>query len=74
MHRAMEDGTYGLTAWGRPIERGLYRLAGVHSDAEMGWKQYTVAVLAFNLLGVVVVYAMQRLQGFLPLNPQASVP
>jgi len=70
MSRAMEDSTYWLTAWGRPIERGLYRLAGVHPDVEMGWKQYTVAVLAFSLLGVVVVYALQRLQGFLPLNPQ----
>jgi len=71
MRRAMEDGTYGLTAWGRPLERGLYRLAGVRADAEMGWKQYAIAVLAFNLLGVVAVYALQRLQAYLPLNPQA---
>ncbi|WER46915.1 potassium-transporting ATPase subunit KdpA [Cupriavidus sp. WKF15] len=70
MRRAMEDGTYKLTAWGRPLERVLYKLAGVRADAEMGWKQYTVAVLAFNLLGVVVVYALQRLQSYLPLNPQ----
>jgi len=67
----MEDGAYGLTAWGRPLERGLYRLAGVRADAEMGWKQYAIAVLAFNLLGVVAVYALQRLQAYLPLNPQA---
>ncbi len=70
MRRAMEDGTYKLTAWGRPAERVLYKLAGVRADAEMGWKQYTIAVLAFNLLGVVAVYALQRLQGYLPLNPQ----
>ncbi|CAG2149664.1 Potassium-transporting ATPase potassium-binding subunit [Cupriavidus yeoncheonensis] len=70
MRRAMEDGAYKLTAWGSPLERVLYKLAGVRADSEMGWKQYTVAVLAFNLLGVVVVYALQRLQGYLPLNPQ----
>lgn len=70
LRRAVEDGRYALTAWGRPLERLLYRLGGVRADAEMGWKQYTVAVLAFNLLGVVAVYALQRLQGLLPLNPQ----
>ncbi|CAG9171712.1 Potassium-transporting ATPase potassium-binding subunit [Cupriavidus laharis] len=70
IRRAMEDGACKLTAWGRPLERALYKLAGVRADAEMGWKQYTVAVLAFNLLGVVAVYALQRFQGYLPLNPQ----
>ncbi|CAG2159400.1 potassium-transporting ATPase subunit KdpA [Cupriavidus numazuensis] len=70
MRRAMEDGSYKLTAWGRPFERVIYRLAGVRADAEMGWKRYTVAVLAFNLLGVIVVYALQRLQAYLPLNSQ----
>lgn len=70
LRRAVEDGRYKLTAWGRPLERLLYRLGGVRADTEMGWKQYTIAVLAFNLLGVVAVYALQRLQGMLPLNPQ----
>lgn len=70
MRRAMEDGAYRLTAWGRPLERLLYKLAGVRADAGMGWKQYAIAVIAFNLLGVVAVYALQRLQGYLPLNPQ----
>ena len=70
IRRAMEDGSYGLTAWGRPLERLLYRLGGVRPGAEMGWKQYAVAVIAFNLLGVVAVYALQRVQGLLPLNPQ----
>lgn len=70
LRHAVEDGGYALTAWGRPLERLLYRLGGVRADAGMGWKQYTVAVLAFNLLGVVAVYALQRLQGMLPLNPQ----
>jgi len=53
-----------------PLERGLYRLAGVRPDAEMHWREYTAAVLLFNVLGLVVVYALQRLQGSLPLNPQ----
>ncbi|MGH8790961.1 MAG: potassium-transporting ATPase subunit KdpA [Cupriavidus necator] len=70
IRRAVEDGNYSLTVWGRPLERLLYRLGGVRADTEMGWKQYTIAVLAFNLLGVVAVYALQRLQGMLPLNPQ----
>ncbi|WP_454762496.1 potassium-transporting ATPase subunit KdpA [Cupriavidus campinensis] len=70
MRRALEEGNYRLTAWGRPIERALYRVAGVRADAEMGWKQYAIAVLVFNVLGVVFVYALQRLQGMLPLNPQ----
>lgn len=70
MRRAVEEGNYRLTAWGRPLERGLYRLAGVRADAEMGWKQYAIAVIVFNVLGVIAVYALQRLQGALPLNPQ----
>ncbi|TDF66188.1 potassium-transporting ATPase subunit KdpA [Cupriavidus sp. L7L] len=70
IRRAVEDGNYSLTAWGRPLERLLYRLGGVRAESGMGWKQYTIAVLAFNLLGVVAVYALQRVQGMLPLNPQ----
>jgi potassium-transporting ATPase potassium-binding subunit len=54
----------------RRLENGLYRLAGVDGDVGMGWKHYALALIAFNVLGVVVVYALQRLQGVLPLNPQ----
>jgi len=53
-----------------PFERLVYRLAGTTRDAEMGWKAYAVAMLVFNLAGIFVVYALQRLQGILPLNPQ----
>ncbi|MGO4157540.1 potassium-transporting ATPase subunit KdpA [Cupriavidus sp. YAF13] len=70
IRRAMEDDRYLATAWGRPLERVLYRVAGVRANAEMGWKQYAIAVIAFNMLGVVVVYALQRMQAWLPLNPQ----
>jgi K+-transporting ATPase ATPase A chain len=54
----------------RPLEKLIYRLSGVKPDDEMNWKMYAVAMLLFNVLGLLVVYALQRLQGFLPLNPQ----
>jgi K+-transporting ATPase ATPase A chain len=59
--------------WMAPFEaaeRGLYRLAGVDASAGMGWRPYALALVVFNFLGVLVVYALQRLQGVLPLNPQ----
>ncbi|MFT4149782.1 MAG: potassium-transporting ATPase subunit KdpA [Paracoccaceae bacterium] len=52
-----------------PVERGFYRLAGIRADASQGWKAYALAVLAFNLAGFVLLYAILRLQGGLPLNP-----
>jgi len=52
-----------------PVERLLYRLSGVKPEEDMRWRRYAVAVLLFNLLGALVVYALQRLQGYLPLNP-----
>jgi len=55
---------------GASLESAIYRACGTDPAVEMGWKQYAVAVLAFNGLGVLVVYALQRLQGWLPLNPQ----
>ncbi len=56
--------------WIAAIERPLFRLAGIRPDDGMGWKQYAVALLVFNFIGVLAVYALQRLQGVLPLNPQ----
>lgn len=53
----------------RPIERLIYHLCGVSPDQEMDWKTYAVAMLVFNFLGLGVVYLIQRVQGFLPLNP-----
>ena len=53
------------------VESGFYRLCGIQADAEMGWLQYALAILLFNGLGVLAVYALQRLQLWLPLNPQA---
>jgi len=57
--------------WLRPLENGLYRMAGVKPEEGMAWLRYALAFLIFNLLGLLVVYALQRLQLWLPLNPQA---
>ena len=59
-----------------PIERPLYRLAGVDPREEQSWLGYALALLAFNLAGVLLLYALQRLQDGLPLNPagMAAVP
>lgn len=53
----------------RPVEGYLYRIAGVNAAEEQTWKQYTLALLAFNLLGFLVLFILQLLQGMLPLNP-----
>lgn len=53
-----------------PVERLIYRCAAVRPDEEMDWKANAVAMLLFNLVGFLVLYALQRLQGFLPLNSQ----
>jgi K+-transporting ATPase ATPase A chain len=53
-----------------PVERFIYRVSGVKPDEDMNWKTYAIAVMLFNALGLLLVYALQRLQAFLPLNPQ----
>jgi K+-transporting ATPase ATPase A chain len=59
-----------LTSLLGPVERLIYRATGVRVDEAMDWKRYALAALVFNLLGALVVYALQRLQAVLPLNPQ----
>jgi len=54
----------------RPIERALYAICRVNAGAEMNWKQYGAAILIFSLVSTLAVYALGRLQFFLPLNPQ----
>lgn len=54
----------------RPLENRLLRLMGADGHENMGWKRYALAVLAFNVTGLLAVYALQRLQGMLPLNPE----
>lgn len=58
-----------MPRWIVRIEAPLYRLAGVEPNSSMGWMGYALALLAFNALGALVVYGLQRLQAFLPLNP-----
>lgn len=53
----------------RPFERFIYRCCGIKPEEEMGWKTYAIAMLVFNFLSLGAVYLIQRLQGFLPLNP-----
>src|SRR6476619_8564568 len=54
----------------RPIERLLYRLTGVDEKREMRWTEYAAAMLLFSLVSLVLLYLIQRLQGYLPFNPQ----
>lgn len=59
--------------WLAAVEKLLYRAAGVQADEAqrgMGWKAYAIALLVFNLVGTLFVYAVQRMQAWLPLNPQ----
>ena len=58
-----------LPAWMLRVEAPLYRLAGTSADRSMNWAQYALAVLAVSLVGTLAVYALQRLQFWLPLNP-----
>ncbi|WP_459460758.1 potassium-transporting ATPase subunit KdpA [Rhizobium sp. No.120] len=53
----------------RPVERGLYRLAGTDEREEQHWTTYSVSMLLFSLAGFLALYALQRLQGSLPYNP-----
>jgi K+-transporting ATPase ATPase A chain len=70
MARVYEGKLPAFVRWIAPIENLCYRLCGVDSKQEMRWTRYALAMLWFALLGVLAVYAMQRLQGMLPLNPQ----
>ncbi len=54
----------------RPVERLIYKLCGVHADAEMNWREYAYAMLGFSAITLVLTYAVERLQQFLPWNPQ----
>jgi len=68
--RAIAHVVEGRSALAGRIEAPLFRLCGIKADAEMGWLQYALAILLFNVIGAFVVYALQRLQAWLPLNPQ----
>jgi K+-transporting ATPase ATPase A chain len=54
----------------RPLENITYRVCGIAPATEMSWKQYAIAMLVFSMVSFLSIYALQRLQGFLPLNPE----
>jgi K+-transporting ATPase ATPase A chain len=70
MHRVFEGPVRPLPRLFGPIERLLLRLCGARADETQTWRAYTVHLLVFSLFGVLVTYGLQRLQAFLPLNPQ----
>lgn len=57
--------------FGQRFEGLIYRVCGIHAEDDMDWRRYATAVLACNALSVFAVYALQRLQLVLPLNPQS---
>ncbi|QYG05879.1 potassium-transporting ATPase subunit KdpA [Janthinobacterium sp. PAMC25594] len=70
MARVAGDGPVRGLGWLQKLENLLYRWSGLPADKAMGWKSYAIALIVFNTVGAVFVYGLQRLQGFLPLNPQ----
>ncbi|MDZ4781510.1 MAG: potassium-transporting ATPase subunit KdpA [Planctomycetia bacterium] len=70
MARVYQGRVFGPGSKLGKCEAWLYRLAGVNPSEEVDWKRYAVDVLLFNLVGLLVIYALQRFQGALPLNPQ----
>jgi K+-transporting ATPase ATPase A chain len=70
LYRVFEGASRPLPRILGPVERLLLRLSGVRGDETQDWKQYTVHLLVFSAFGVVVTYALQRLQQLLPFNPQ----
>jgi K+-transporting ATPase ATPase A chain len=53
-----------------PVERGLYRLSGINASRDQGWLGYAVALMMFNIAGIVTLFAILKLQWYLPINPQ----
>jgi K+-transporting ATPase ATPase A chain len=70
MARVFEGKPVFLDRLLKPIERLVYRLCGVREEEEMSWQRYAIAMLLFSVIGLIVLYLQQRLQGLLPLNPQ----
>ena len=68
--KVLERDTTPLDRVVGPIERGLYRLAGITGNDRMDWKAYAFAVLLFNFMGILVVFLLQKFQAVLPMNPQ----
>ena len=70
MTHVFADQPNRITRLGGGVERFIYRICGVKADEDMGWKQYAIAMLIFNVCGMVMIYMLQRAQQWLPLNPE----
>lgn len=70
MARIYKDELPGFVRWLKPVENGFYRLSGVKPGDDMPWTRYAFALIAFNLMGFLAVYALQRFQVWLLLNPE----
>lgn len=70
MAKVYEDESVGLNRLLAPVETMLYRLSGINPKQEMPWTDYAIALLVFNVLGMLAVFALQSLQATLPFNPQ----
>lgn len=70
MARVYKGMPAGLNTWFGWLESRIYRFLGVMPEQGMSWKAYAAAMMLFNILGIIVVYALQRLQAQLPLNPK----
>ena len=71
MARIMKGETPRAVRFMAPLEHAFYRLAGVDARQETGWKQYSLGLIFFSLIGALFVYLLQRVQFYLPLNPAA---
>lgn len=70
MHKIYESKPPFFMAWLTPVERLIYRVCAICPEHRMGWKQYGFALVGFNVLGLLWVYGLERLQIYLPFNPQ----
>ena len=70
MARVFSGETTFLDPVARPIERFIFRFCGINPAVEQNWTEYAVAMLLFSLVGMLLLYLMERLQFYLPLNPQ----
>jgi K+-transporting ATPase ATPase A chain len=70
MFRVLEEERHPLSRVLGPLERAIYRICGIDPRHEQNWREYTFALLAFSAFGLLITYAIERLQHVLPLNPQ----
>jgi potassium-transporting ATPase potassium-binding subunit len=76
MTKVYENKPFFLNKWFGWLEMLIYKMGGIHPEKEMDWKGYALAMLLFNIVGGLILYAIERFQASLPLNPagQSAVP